>query len=329
VAAPDALADFLKNRADAIWRVVSVLEKGTPEWSSGQFDQAGPPPQLLAFLRLDGLLLAFALVEQRAGREIEVRRLLEASWRLYLALSRDSSVLSRIVAVGAMTFQVGVLRKSREPPVEWMDRLGREDAWKMVLDAFEEESRETGPTDPALAQDALSDSFAKVHARAVRAVADGLRRVTPCEAERLSVEEVGRPMAEELRRLKSPGEDAAAIAEIFTGIEIPSLLNRLVRAGRLLVDAELTSKILELRFARTGSRDGRWPDRLPLADSRVCPGAAYEYETNGVSMSISFRGSPPVPPSGLRLPLSFSSGAGGGSTPSPAPARTPTAAPQD
>jgi hypothetical protein len=205
-----------------------------------------------------------------------------------------------------------------------LTRLAGEEPWKLALDAFEHEPREIARSNPSLSQDSLSDSFANVHSRAVRAVADGLRRLPPCEAGRLQAEEVGRPMRDVLRTLKAPGEDAATIAEIFTEIEIPGLMDRLVRAGRLAVDSELTLKILELRLERAGSADGRWPARLLLPEPRACPGAVYQYTTNEHSMSIAFEGSTPQPPAGLRLPLSFSSGIRGtATTASPAPTATP------
>ncbi len=113
-------------------------------------------------------------------------------------------------------------------------------------------------------------------------------------------------MAEELKNLKAPGEDSEQIADVFTGMEIPALIGPLERAGRLAADQELTLKILELRLAKSESRDGRWPASLPLSDSGVCPGSFYEYRTDGRSMTIAFMGAPPVPPAGLQLPLSFS-----------------------
>ncbi len=92
----------------------------------------------------------------------------------------------------------------------------------------------------------------------------------------------------------------------MTDMEVPQLRNVLERAGRTAIDSELTSKILELRLARAGSRDGKWPATLEDDASRACPGDRYAYRRTGSSIEIAFQGKPPSSESGLSLPLSFS-----------------------
>jgi hypothetical protein len=246
---PESLRDFLESRRDALWQVVAALESEPPDWSSSELGRFEPSPHLLALNRLNGLLLAVALVEERAGRSVESRRLVEASWSIHRSLAKSSGITPGILGVAVMRRQVGVLRKLREPSVEWLKRLGTDDPWKRTVGRFE--NKQLGV--PSLAADALSASFANAHARALRAVAENLRRMSPCDIQRTTAEEIGRPMLEELRKLKSPGEDSEQIAALFTDMEIPALIGPLERAGRLAVDQELTLKIVELRFAKSGS----------------------------------------------------------------------------
>jgi len=209
-----------------------------------------------------------------------------------------------------MKMQTGTLRKFREPPVSWLDRLSRDDPWTGALDTFEGEPR-----------------ILEASVRARKAAGEPLRHVAPCALADLSNDEIGRPMIEEYRRADLSGE-SAELARIMTDMEVPQLRNVMERAGRTAIDSELTSKILELRLARAGSRDGKWPATLEDDASHVCPGERYSYRRAGSSIEIAFQGKPPSSESGLSLPLSFSTRAdrravAPTASPTPAPTATP------
>ncbi len=323
-AVPDGLREFLATRRIALSSVVGLLEKETPEWSSPRAAETAIPPRFSALNRLDRLVVVAALSEQRAGDVAEARRLMEASCSIHRSLSRDSDTFSgAILASAVMRLQVGALRKLPEPSVAWLDRLAREDAWRQAIDNFESESATMDAGDPSLGPDALSDSFRNTNVRARRAAAEALRRISPCDLSNLSAEKIGRPMMEEYRRTRAPGDDPEAMARLFAEIIVPGLKNRLEQAGRLAVEAELTRKILELRLARSGSRDGEWPQKLDDESSHVCAGATYGYRRSGFGMEIEFRGAPPAPDGGWTLPLSYSTH----DDPRPARAVSPTPRP--
>ena len=85
------------------------------------------------------------------------------------------------------------------------------------------------------------------------------------------------------------------------------------------MDRELTAKVLELKQEKAASREGSWPAKFYDGDSRVCPGAAYEYQTRGGGMAIRFKGTIDDPSAAaLALPLSFEVRA---PRPTPTPAR--------
>jgi hypothetical protein len=77
--------------------------------------------------------------------------------------------------------------------------------------------------------------------------------------------------------------------------------------------------VLELRQEKAASRGGTWPAKFFDTDSRVCPGADYEYQVRGGAMAIRFKGAiddPSAPQ--MALPLSFQVRA-----PRPTPTPTP------
>jgi hypothetical protein len=128
----------------------------------------------------------------------------------------------------------------------------------------------------------------RVYARAWRASIDRLRELSPCEVSKLSDEEIWKPARDEIQRSIEAGGDPSL--ESLLNIAVPNLTNAIRRAGRLLVDRELTARILEIRQEKAASREGRWPEKFTDLDSRVCPGSSYEYQTRGATMAIRFKG---------------------------------------
>ncbi len=166
----------------------------------------------------------------------------------------------------------------------------------------------------------------RLYDRAWSAVTDPLRQLSPCEVTKLSSDEIWKPAQDELDRWHEAKGDSGP-KEMFA-IAMPNLTGAIRRAGRLLVDRELTARILELRQEKVASRDGRWPERFSDLDSRVCPGSSYEYQTRGAAMAIRFKG--PIDDGGspgLVLPLSFEVRPPR-PTPTPTRVRRPTVTPR-
>jgi hypothetical protein len=129
-------------------------------------------------------------------------------------------------------------------------------------------------------------------------------------------------MHEELKRAASEqGANPEQTAQVFKDISAANVLQTLRRGARLAVDCELTAKILELRFERAADRKNRWPEKLAITQSRICPEASYEYQLRGAAMMIRFKGAVTDPDSpAVALPLSFEARP-------PRPTPTPTRAP--
>jgi hypothetical protein len=178
----------------------------------------------------------------------------------------------------------------------------------------------------ARAADAAPEESRRAYARAWSAATYRLGELSPCEVSKLSEEEIWRPAKEEIGRSIESGGDLGL--QTLLTIAVPNITSAIRRAGRLLVDRELTAKILELRQEKAASHDGRWPEKLSDPESSVCPGASYEYQSRGAAMAIRFKGAiddgggPP-----LVLPLSFEVRAPI-PTPTPVKARRSTVTPR-
>lgn len=316
---PASIQTFLAKRQPTLWRVVGLLERDVPQWDEDPRADSSDRAVLTLAIPLSRILSAAALVEERIGHHLEAGELLEASWSLSRSFHGQPDLSSQLIAVAMGRFQAGAVRKMSEPPVQWLDRTSGVEPWRNMLDALDAVHQ------LSIRDEAAPDESDKAYVRAWRAATDRLRELSPCEVSRLSSEEIWKPAQDELARSKK-GEDDGSEAIIF-GIATPNLTGAIRRAGRLLVDREVTAKVLELRQEKAASRDGRWPEKFLDLDSRVCPGSSYEYQTRGAAMAIRFKG--PIDDGGapLVLPLSFEVRAPR-PTPTPTRARRPTVTPR-
>lgn len=306
---PAVLRDFLHDRNEVLWTLIAALEKGAPEWDSASDESR--TKHLLPVIRLQKLLLAASLVEERRGNRIDAGRALDASWSLGRAPA--SGLIDQLLAVSTERWQAGVLRKVSEPPLQWMDHLSGDRPWRAMLDAV---ANDYGL---GLSADALpsSDPWSELTRSGPSAIAGGMRKLSPCAASLLSEEEAWSFAEHEMPAAASP--EAIQVRAQYREMVIPGLMNAVRRAGRLEIDRELTLKILYLRLEKDASRDGRWPEKLLDATSAACPPVFYEYRSGKDEMEIRFEGEVYAESMGAVLPLEFRSRA-----PNPAPSSTPT-----
>ena len=315
--APANMRSFLEKRQPTLLRVVGLLGREVPQWES---DPRGSPRETsgvtLAVSHLAKVLAAAALVEERAGHHAQAGDLLEATWSLSVSFSLEHDLVSQLIATALGRTQAGALRKMSEAPVQWLDRMSGVEPWRGMLDVIEADHKRRIPDPTERVETRMA------YDRAWRAVIDPLRDLSPCEVSKLSYEEIWKPAQDELDRWQEANGDTGP--KIIFAIALPNLTAAIRRAGRLLVDRELTARVLELRQEKAASRDGRWPEKFLDLDSSVCPGSSYEYQTGGAAMAIRFKG--PIDDGGgppLVLPLSFEVRAPR-PTPTPTRARRPT-----
>lgn len=316
---PPRLAEFLEKRQATVWRVVTLLGREVPDWGFDVREVSRPRPELLLVVSLSRLLLSAALVEERAGRHVQAADLVEGSWSLYRSVASSPNLLFQLIGLAVLKLQAGALRKLSEPAYEWPERVSSEAPKEQLLEALQSEPLAV----LAARRDASLDAQASPWVRGWRAVTDGLRKLSACEISHRPEEEIWKPAMEEFRKWKEAGGDLGIETTLLA---VPNLTSSLRRLARLMVDRELTLKILELRIEKAAGRPSRWPEKFFDVESRVCPGATYEYRSSGTAMSLRFVGSVADAGTPLVLPLSFEARAPR-PTPSPTPARRPTPMP--
>jgi len=319
---PVPAREFLKTHRDAIGGIVSALEKASPQWGDGDAVEGNGlavwTNRLVPTVLLSRILVGAALVEERDGHGLEADRALEASWSLLQPLSKSPDVMSHLLSVAISRFQAGALRRQKTASLVWMGRLTADDPYRAMIEAVQGDRWK----DPS----GLTNRYGDAYFEARKTALDAIGRMSPCESAGMSEEDVKKLTSAALSGLSF--EDRQ-ITEILAGIAMPNLISAVHRAGRLAVDRELTLQVLRLRLAKEGAKDGKWPSELGDPWSEVCPGVAYRYKTDGISVDIQF-GAAVDAGTDRVLPLSFHSGKSRIlPTLTPAPTPTPTPVPPD
>jgi hypothetical protein len=296
---PAALREFLQDRREAVWGVITSLEKGEPDWGPDTYSDGNLAVPFLPIIRLERVLVAAALVEEYDGNRIEAGRALEAAWSLGRSISSRSAFIAQLLAMATERMQVGAVRKVQAPGLQWLGRLASDSPWARMLAAVSDDARFR----PRGQDDGSLTASSEVAVKAFTAIAEALAKISPCDLAGMLDEEIWRPAAAaldgETNLLKRAFRDFYAVH----GIE--NVANALRRAARLEVDREMTLKVLQLRLEKDASREEHWPQSLVDPTSAACPAAAYVYDSTAGGVELRFEGPIDVPTMGPVLPLKF------------------------
>jgi hypothetical protein len=297
---PAVLRQFLDDRRGALNAIVGALERQPPEWTEKLAD-ARPSPNLYPANQLQRILLADALVAIHDGEPDRAERLLEASVALARPATEWRVLIFQIMAVGAARWQAGVVRKLPAAPPVWIGRLSDDRTWSGMVEAFE---FDLGPKVSGSSLAASSDPADEVSRKAPAAVAEGLKKLAPCEGAALDQDGLWKLVERDL----SPRASAAEAQALYREDVLENALSGFRGAARVAVDRELTLEILRLRQAKDQDREGRWPPRMENTMSLACPGFSYVYRSEGKTMDIRFDGTLTDPKAAFLLPLTFHEG---------------------
>ncbi len=315
-APPEEVTRFLEEKRVNLDGIESILIVGPPaQWS---FDISrpegdGPMPNGLGHIRLQRILMARALAAARGGHNEAAARSLEASWNLNEPLRGRPEMMPSIMGIAIARLEVGVLRKVDFVGEDaWGKRLANLDGRAVLLDTLVLESRPRSARN-SLSRASTSGDLPSWYQRSQ----DFLTRPTY----RLVMVDYSYLMRDECAQLRAgplsdhafvpPAPDVRDVAHILLAVSMPNIKNSFVRADRLVIDAELTSKVLEAKRLRK-ENGGHWPAAIPGIETSRFPGASWRYEVSpeGGRMSIAFSRelASPYGQSGMKaLPLRFSS----------------------
>ena len=321
--APDTFIAFLTARRAGLDELENLLAAEEPRW---RLDAAGADhayPNLWGQMRLQKLLVADALESSRKGNRNSALRAMEASWSLNSSLLGRPELVSQLIAVAVARMQVGALRKIDVDASPWKARMAGVDPRPRIFDSllFQHPEHGTASWRFTARERALWLSRRGREGVPSPPVCEWLRRlVGPLKEpiERWQNVEDERQLRGVYREIRSaymadalaPGE--FSFSTMMSGIAsetASTLVNVLERAERLVVDAELTERVLRARQARAANR-GVWPASIPGIEVTRVKGAHWIYAVApGGTASIALdRDLPPPEQAGVALPLRWTSG---------------------
>lgn len=295
-APPPELADLLEKTRPALKDIGHVLAtEEAPVWEIDLEKTLEAPALTLGHFELLRLLALTATEAVRTGRTEEALRVLEASWRLDGAVLERPDILSQMIGQAGLKSMAPVLRCLCSVPPIWQQRLAEIDLRTGILQALRLEgwlALHAATSDYVWKTWQKDDEswWLKLPPRYARPI---MRLVMLDHAEMMedSVVEI------EQRDLRT--FDPKAFFEkhyatvprwnIVARITVPDLYDAWVKAGRLELSLELTSRTLEVRRllaegteAEKESVAGRFPSRVA--------GLSWIYHAEPASITISLDG---------------------------------------
>lgn len=265
---PATVREFFAARGrelDEIVRFLATSER--PSWRVDvSLGPEAPVPNVLPQLRLQRLLVAEALNRAHLGRDIQgTERVFDASWALNASLRDRPDVISQLVAISIARLQVGLARRVPVDPERWRARLSDHDYRASLLRAMEVESiaalrdlpAGSSPSERTSRADFLDVKRTFLAALRDSPVSDGPLEIPARKAD-----------------VKSRSLSAGGVM----GMLAPTLAGSVRRADRLIVDTELTVKVLEARMLR--ARLGRWPAEIPNIEASRVTGERWTYRVD-------------------------------------------------
>jgi hypothetical protein len=280
---PEGTQDYLrKHRADldAIYGLLQQSEGPRWETDVSALVQA-PVPGLMYHRQLHGLFALDILNKTRQGQSASALQALEASWRINQSLRRRPELVSHMSATSILHLQAGVIRKMKNVPVEWWQRLDVKVWQESFLRAMELDavvlSRYVRDTDYPL------NSPRSFNPLVNSPLGKPLWRLAGIEILELS--------GEIFSLIKKSNSCTSSPDAVLKQVEAAHSSWNLgthygytnyLRAWRMstegLIHAELTRKILQVKAARDLAMDKDWPRQLAPMESFLCPQAEWVHE---------------------------------------------------
>lgn len=274
-APPADVAAYLTGHGAAIDGVETALVSGpAPEWAEdpGRLF-AAPAPNMAGHLQLHSLLLARALARAAAGDAAGAEKSVLASWNLAAPERQRTDVVSRSIAWAATHLELCVLRKVPVDAGAWRGRIAGWDARDSVRRSWTVEAWTVWQAGRRLdAAGAARDGFRGLVAGPGRrleaaALVDGWRAMTEAAVKSPVSDGDGAFLSEAFRN--GMGRWAAQAPSV------PTLASAWKRADRLALEAELTSKVFEIRAKRDPS--GAWPAAIPGIEASKAENVKWNY----------------------------------------------------
>ena len=139
---PPYIQEYLHtHRSDLDELYALVLQNENPQWEIDiQKGFSAPVPSLFFDRRLQAIITVDILEKTRRGEHKKALEAFEASWKINQSLRNRIEMISQYISSQVLNRQAGTLRKMKEVPPEWQQRISQVNLFdsmlqSMVLDA--------------------------------------------------------------------------------------------------------------------------------------------------------------------------------------------------
>jgi hypothetical protein len=293
---PPKLRDYLDQNADKITAIRTLLlENESPRWATdmswiSEGDPSYPLPSYIGLINIQKLLVLDIIHKKQQGKTEEMQEVLEASWKFGQSFKNDPLLIGQLVNIIAIRYQIGIMRKLDGLPTAWQQRLLEHDYRQSMLQALRGEALYNRAFYRWLNQPetALAEFY------------DDYRDLGWSEWSGSMRQNFLRWEAIATYRRDTDKYKALAQENVCTQPSLPSLTNFWTRAGRFMVELELTQKILQMKEM------GLSPQNIPNIQSTICPNASWVYQSTDDTRSITLEPLPWWAADVRGLPLIYS-----------------------
>ena len=271
---PAGVAAWFLGHASELDGIEGALASGpAPEWAEDpSLLFASPAPNMAGHLQLHVVLVGRALARAAAGDVALAERSLLASWNFAAPQRLRSDVASRSIAALATHLELGALRKLPVSAEPWRARIAAWSPRDSVKRSWTRQAWTTWRAGRRQAAIAPQGTLAQLLARPARrleaaAFLDGWRAMTEAGIKSPVSDGDGKELAAAFRAGMGRWADAAPA--------VPNLASAWKRADRLVLEAELTNKVFDVRAARAAA--GAWPPAVPGIETSKAKDVTWTY----------------------------------------------------
>jgi hypothetical protein len=300
---PPKLRDYLEKNADTLTAIRTLLlNNESPRWGTDMSwisegnTSSYRLPSYLGSANLQRIFAIDLLYKQQQGKTAEVQETLEASWKFSQSLKNNPFLIGQLGGIILTRTQLSVIRKLDGLPRVWQQRLLEHDYRQSMLQTLTGESLSFRTyyrwlmTQPATALEDSGEEVGEEFANGYLALgwsewSESMRKNFmrwEAIATYQSKAEMYKALAQEnvctwnFNNWRST-KDPIYGAELDQNSQLSGVWER---TGRIMVEMELTQKILQIKEMGTNARN------LPNVQSTICPNAQWTYEFNPANASF-------------------------------------------
>ncbi len=314
---PVNFREYLDQNAEKLKAIRTLLlENESPRWGTDMsWISKGDPsyqlPSYIGFADLQNLFAIDILYKQEQGKTTEVQEALEAAWKLGQSLKNDPSLIGQVVNAITIRTQMGVMRKLDGLPTAWQQRLLEHDYRQSLLQSLAGELLygksvyQRSINSPETATEEENKYFADAYSNLGWSEWSEPMRQNFLRWEGIVVYQMNKQVNTVLAQenvCSFSFDSLRSIMEPTYGdlVGIHSWVHgRWTRAGRMMIDLELTQKILQMKEI------GSSPQSISNIPSTICPNANWVYQSTDGTRSIALAPLPEWAAGVDRLPLIY------------------------